>query len=114
MRCSIHERHSHVHGRGCGHTAVRHDGHIDFLHDGHLHFPHGDHCDEHILPVTAGNPAACTPGHKCDGHEAEHVHHATCGHETVPHGDHVDYLVDGHLHHAHEGHCDDHGPLEAA
>jgi hypothetical protein len=26
----------------------------------------------------------------------------------------VDYLVDGHLHHAHDGHCDDHGPVEHA
>jgi hypothetical protein len=32
----------------------------------------------------------------------------------VPHGDHVDYLVDGHLHHAHDGHCDDHGALQTA
>lgn len=24
----------------------------------------------------------------------------------------IDYLVNGHLHHPHEGHCDDHGPLE--
>jgi hypothetical protein len=30
----------------------------------------------------------------------------------VPHGDHVDYLVNGHLHHAHGDHCDDHGPVE--
>jgi UDP-2,3-diacylglucosamine pyrophosphatase LpxH len=29
----------------------------------------------------------------------------------VPHGDHVDYLVDGHLHHPHGDHCDDHGPV---
>jgi hypothetical protein len=29
----------------------------------------------------------------------------------VPHGDHVDYFVGGHLHHAHGGHCDDHGKL---
>jgi hypothetical protein len=32
----------------------------------------------------------------------------------VPHGDHVDYLVDGHLHHVCEGHCDNHGPVELA
>jgi hypothetical protein len=25
----------------------------------------------------------------------------------------VDYLVDGHLHHPHDGHCDDHGPVTA-
>jgi hypothetical protein len=30
----------------------------------------------------------------------------------VPHGDHIDYLVDGHLHHPHQGHCDNHGPLK--
>jgi hypothetical protein len=29
----------------------------------------------------------------------------------VPHGDHIDYLVDGHLHHQHGDHCDDHGPV---
>jgi hypothetical protein len=29
----------------------------------------------------------------------------------VPHGDHVDYLVDGRLHHPHDSHCDDHGPV---
>jgi hypothetical protein len=32
----------------------------------------------------------------------------------VPHGDHVDYLVDGHLHHVHNGHCDNHGPIDLA
>jgi hypothetical protein len=26
----------------------------------------------------------------------------------------VDYLVDGHLHHPHGDHCDDHGPLTPA
>jgi hypothetical protein len=30
----------------------------------------------------------------------------------VPHGDHVDYLVDGHLHHPHGDHCDNHGKVE--
>ena len=37
-----------------------------------------------------------------------------CGHEAVPHGDHIDYLVDGHLHHPHDGHCDNHGPVTLA
>jgi hypothetical protein len=32
----------------------------------------------------------------------------------VPHGDHVDYLVEGHLHYPHGGHCDDHGPVTKA
>ncbi len=63
------------------------------------------------VAVDASNPAGCTPGHACKGHVAGHAHGATCGHEAVPHGDHVDYLVDGHLHHAHAGHCDDHGAL---
>jgi hypothetical protein len=30
----------------------------------------------------------------------------------VPHGNHVDYLVEGHLHHFHGDHCDDHGRVE--
>ncbi len=41
-------------------------------------------------------------------HQA-HEHGPDCGHESVTHGDHFDYLVDGHLHHPHDGHCDDHG-----
>ena len=45
---------------------------------------------------------------KCDGH----VHGPECGHEAVMHGDHLDYLVDGLLHYAHDGHCDLHGDVE--
>ncbi|MCA1957259.1 MAG: hypothetical protein LDL14_01855 [Nitrospira sp.] len=110
----IHDQHSHQHGTGCGHTAVLHDGHTDYLHDGHLHHLHGNHVDEHRLDVTQQNPAACTPTHGCSGHEAGHRHGATCGHQAVPHGDHVDYLVAGHLHFAHEAHCDDHGAVRLA
>ena len=44
-------------------------------------------------------------------HQAEpkdHHHGPNCGHESVNHaGQHVDYLVDGHAHHAHEGHWDE-------
>jgi hypothetical protein len=32
----------------------------------------------------------------------------------VPHGDHTDYVVNGHLHHVHQGHCDDHGRVDVA
>jgi hypothetical protein len=32
----------------------------------------------------------------------------------VPHGDHTDYVVDGHLHHVHKDHCDDHGRMDVA
>jgi hypothetical protein len=32
----------------------------------------------------------------------------------VPHGDHADYLVEGHLHHQHGDHCDDHGAVTPA
>lgn len=110
----IHAEHSHVHGAGCGHTAVKHADHVDYLHDGHLHSPHGDHFDEHVIEVSDKNPASCTPAHSCSGHDACHVHGPGCGHEPVPHGNHVDYLVSGHLHHPHAGHCDDHGPLELA
>ena len=108
----IHELHTHVHGEGCGHTAIQHDDHTDYLHHGHMHHMHGDHVDEHVLPVDAANPAACTPGHACEGHLPGHHQHAEgCGHPAVPHGDHVDYLVDGHLHHPHGDHCDDHGEV---
>lgn len=110
--CITHPDHSHQHGPGCGHTAVRHEGHVDYLHDGHLHHVHGGHVDEHRLAVSATNPDACTPAHACGGHDKDHVHGPGCGHEAVPHGDHVDYLVNGHLHHPHGGHCDDHGAVD--
>ncbi|MBA4031337.1 MAG: hypothetical protein C0478_10685 [Planctomyces sp.] len=104
--------HTHVHGSNCGHVAVQHEGHVDYLHDGHLHHQTAaGQVEEHVIGVTDGNPAACTSGHACTAHPADHVHGADCGHPAVPHGDHVDYLVDGHLHHQHAGHCDNHGPV---
>lgn len=110
-----HEGHDHRHEPGCGHTGIEHDGHVDYLHDGHLHHQQEDgQVVEHQLEVNKTNPAACTPDHQCSGHEAGHVHGPDCGHPAVPHGDHVDYLVDGHLHHPHDGHCDDHGPVKVA
>jgi hypothetical protein len=112
--CDVHPDHPHVHGPGCGHIAIEHDGHVDYLHDGHLHHPHQGHIDEHALPVSATNPAECTPGHDCSGHAAGHQHGPGCGHPAVPHGDHVDYLVDGHLHHPHGDHCDHHGAVTVA
>lgn len=111
---SIHPNHPHVHGPGCGHVGIKHDGHVDYLHDGHLHAQSGTAVEECAVPVTAANPDACTPTHACGGHPAGHTHGPGCGHEAVPHGDHVDYLVNGHLHHAHGEHCDDHGPLAFA
>ena len=109
-----HASHAHTHGPSCGHTAVQHEGHVDYLHDGHLHHPHDGHVDEHIIAVDAQNPAACTPGHDCGAHDGAHAHAPGCGHPAVPHGDHDDYLVSDHLHHVHDGHCDDHGPVETA
>lgn len=105
-----HPNHTHVHGPGCGHTAIEHDGHTDYLHDGHLHHVHGSHIDEHALAVNATNPERESPTQ--DGHVQGHVHGPACGHEQVPHGDHVDYLVNGRLHHPHGNHCDDHGPVQ--
>jgi len=75
----IHDTHPHTHGPNCGHTAVLHDGHTDYLHDGHLHHPHESHVDEHVLAVSASNPAACTPEHACGGHDTGHVHGPDCG-----------------------------------
>lgn len=110
-----HDDHDHEHGPECGHTAIKHGDHVDFVHDGHLHHAKADgSIEEHALPVSADNPADCTPTHTCSGHDAEHVHGPDCGHEAVPHGDHVDYIVDGHLHHPHDGHCDDHGKVDLA
>jgi hypothetical protein len=106
-----HDTHDHAHGPDCGHTAVEHAGHTDYLHDGHLHHPHEGHVDEHVLE---DQPAGCTPDHSCGGHAEDHTHSADCEHDAVPHVDHVDYVVGGHLHHGHEGHCDVHGELQLA
>lgn len=108
----IHEAHTHVHGDGCGHAAIRHGDHLDYVHDGHLHHPHGDHFDEHVLDVNRHNPDGCTPAHNCGEHSGAHRHGPDCGHDAVPHGDHTDYLVGGHLHFPHGGHCDDHGAVK--
>ena len=104
----IHSHPEHTHRPGCGHLAVRHSDHIDYLHDGHLHHPHGDHYDEHVIDVSKNNPVGCDRLHTCE----DHMHGPGCGHPAIPHGDHLDYLVDGRLHHVHNGHCDDHGPVE--
>jgi hypothetical protein len=37
-----------------------------------------------------------------------HEHGPGCGHTAVRHADHVDYLHDGHLHHPHGDHVDEH------
>lgn len=112
MSCNQHGEHSHTHGNQCGHVAVKHDGHKDYLHDGHLHHSHGDHIDEHTLSVSDSNRAECTPDHSCSSHDSKHEHGPECGHDAIPHGDHTDYVVSGHLHHNHDSHCDDHGPVE--
>jgi zinc transport system permease protein len=41
------DQHPHVHGKDCGHVAVRHGDHVDYVHDGHRHAVHGRHYDEH-------------------------------------------------------------------
>src|SRR5262245_36828060 len=112
--CKEHGSHTHSHDDTCGHVAVKHDGHTDYLHDGHMHHVHNDHVDEHSLAVGKLNPDACTPDHDCKGHDHGHSHGPSCGHERVPHGDHFDFLVNGHLHHSHKSHCDDHGALKTA
>jgi hypothetical protein len=114
MSHHTHPDHDHQHGAGCGHQAIQHGDHVDFVHDGHLHHAHEGHVDECSLEISDANPNACTPSHACGGHDAAHTHGPGCGHASVPHGDHVDYLVAGHLHHPHEGHCDDHGAIQAA
>ena len=66
------------------------------------------------VSITMMNPAGCMP-HTCRAHDTDepgHTHGPGCGHTAVVHGDHVDYCVGDHLHHPHDGHCDDHGPIE--
>jgi hypothetical protein len=82
-----HPGHTHRHGPGCGHTAIRHGDHTDYLHDGHLHHPHEDHVDEHVIEPSDRNPVQCTPAHRCTDDGSGHVHGPSCGHEAVPHGD---------------------------
>jgi hypothetical protein len=51
--------------------------------------------------------------HKVHQGNLDHSHGPDCGHASVSHaGQHVDYLVDGHAHHAHEGHWDECDPAE--
>ena len=105
--------HAHQHGRGCGHTGIRHGDHVDYLHDGHLHHQSDDRVVEHRLDVADTNPVSCTPGF-LGAHDRGHTHGPGCGHEAVPHGDHTDYIVEGQLHHSHGDHCDDHGKVVVA
>ncbi len=114
MSCSIHDHGSHTHSPNCGHKAILHGDHLDYLHDGHLHFVTNGKVEDHALEVSTRNPDRCTSGHACSGHDADHVHGENCGHAAIPHGDHVCYLVDGHLHHPHNGHCDHHGTVAIA
>jgi hypothetical protein len=112
--CQHHEPHPHHHGSGCGHQAIHHEQHLDYLHDGHMHHVHDGHVDEHELASGKENPGVCTSGKSRGAHDHGHVHGASCGHPKVPHAGHFDYLVDGFLHHVHDGHCDDHGPVKIA
>lgn len=58
--------------------------------------------------ATANSP--CTE--RMGGHDDSHTHGPGCGHESVSHEGHTDYVVDGQRHHPHEGHCDNHGPMD--
>lgn len=45
----------------------------------------------------------------CSAHpDHQHAHGPGCGHTAIAHADHVDYLHDGHLHHPHGDHTDEH------
>jgi hypothetical protein len=111
MGCATHEEHTHQHGDNCGHKVVNHEGHKDYLHEGHLHHVHDGHVDEHVISTSDLNKESCTPEHHCKGHSGEHKHGPSCGHEAIPHDSHTDYVVEGHLHHPCEAHCDDHGAV---
>ena len=104
---NTHSDHGHVHADAGEHVRIQHDGHVDYLHDGHLHAEHDGHYDEHVIAVSATNPAE-----EAAKDHADHMHGAdNCDHQMIPHGDHVDYLHDGHLHHVHNDHIDEHGEV---
>ena len=110
-----HANHSHQHGPNCGHTAIKHDGHVDYLHDGHLHHVKARRLGRRACP---GSRAPRTPPPASRSTMAASPRRTTSRSclrpPAVPHGDHVDYLVEGHLHHPHGDHCDDHGPVQMA
>ena len=64
--------------------------------------------------LAATTPPNAPPEHRCGGHDASHRTARVAVTKRCPGGDHIDYLVDGHLHHPHGDHCDDHGPVEFA
>lgn len=104
----IHANHAASHYEGDGHIVIEHDGHMDHLHDGHLHSMHDGHADEHVIAVSAANPA----GENRGSHDGVHLHSADDGHPEIQHGDHFDHLHDGHLHHMHGDHTDEHGAIK--
>jgi hypothetical protein len=95
---------THVHGEECGCMRMRHGDHFDYLREGRLHHVGEGETEEHRLEVTDENPADCRIMEGVHDHRHDPV---------VPHGDHVDYYYRGRLHHLHDDHCDDHGPIEA-
>jgi len=100
----------HTRATGSGHATTAHDDHKECVQGGHRDHVAGGRAHGHQFDVGKSNPAACTPEHACGAHAADHVHGTGCSHEAVPHGDHTDYVVNGHLHHPCDKHCDDHGP----
>ena len=96
---------SHQHGPNCGHKAVQHGDHMDYLLDGHLQHQEKGKIEDHVIEVNDANPSTCQPTSCKGGHKQD-------GSEKIPHGDHFDYVVNGRLHHLHQGHCDDHGQVK--
>ncbi len=106
-----HQSQTHTHGTGCDHATVAHGDHRDYVQGRKLDDVPGGNLRAHKIHVDETNPWACTPTHACGAHATDHVHGAGCSHEAVPHGGHTDYVVNGHLHHPCDAHCDDHGPV---
>jgi hypothetical protein len=52
------------------------------------------------------------PEHRPHPDATDHPHGPGCGHPSAIHANqHVDYLVETHAHHAHEGHWDECDPI---
>lgn len=97
---NLNEQCNHQHGPQCNYgQGCRH------LMDDDMHVMDDD------MHVVANEkvPLWCDFGHNCHYHDKDHRHGPDCGHLAVSHDGHIDYLVNGHLHHPHGNHCDNHG-----
>ena len=74
--------------------------------------PNNENCCKKIEKQIKRNYKAKSSCFCRETKEYHHFHGSFCEHLRIVHNGHVDFIVDGHLHFPHEGHCDDHGRIE--